>query len=130
MAFSGHVISRTLTTNYDSLGVVTTGDTSEMYFKWWDDPIAVVRIKVDKIYKGQQVSDTLTILTPPNSAACGYYFQVGQKYIVYATTLDYMLGTARLKRRTFDSITFWTHQCTRTQNWNITEENDIIKETK
>ena len=130
VVFSGQVISRTLTTNYDSLGIVVTGDTSKMYFKWREYPTAVVRIKVDKMYKGQLVSDTLTILTPPNGAACGYYFQVGQKYIVYATVFDEMLGTSELKRRTFNNKTFWTHQCTRTQNWNTTEENDIIKETK
>jgi len=130
VVFSGQVISRTLTTKYDSLGIVVTGDTSDMYFKWREYPTAVVKIKVDKMYKGQLVSDTITILTPPNGAACGYYFQVGQKYIVYATIFDEMLGTSELKRRTFDNQTFWTHQCTRTQNWNTTEENDIIKETK
>jgi hypothetical protein len=130
VVFNGQVISRTLTTNYDSLGIVVTGDTSKMYFKWRDSPIAVVRIKVDKMYKGHLVSDTLTILTPPSDAACGYNFQVGQKYIVYATIFDEMLMTDKLKRRTFDNKTFWTHQCARTRNWNITEENEIIKVTK
>ena len=130
VVFSGQVIYSTLTTNYDSLGIVVTGDTSKMYFKWRDYPTAVVRIKVDKMYKGQLVSDTITILTPPNEGACGYYFEVRQKYIVYATTFDELLMTDELKRRTFDNKTFWTNQCTRTQNWNITEENEIIKETK
>lgn len=130
VVLSGQVISRTLTTNYDSLGIVVTGDTSNMYFKWHEFPTAVVKIKVDKMYKGQFVSDTITILTPPNGAACGFYFQVGHKYIVYATIFDELLMTDKLKRRTFDNKTFWTHQCTRTQGWNITEENEIIKETK
>ncbi|HEX8546198.1 MAG TPA: hypothetical protein VF691_04505 [Cytophagaceae bacterium] len=130
VVFSGQVISRTLTNNYDSLGIVVTGDTSKMHFKWQEYQTAVVRIKVDKIYKGQLISDTIIILTPPNGAACGYYFQVGQKYIVYATVFDEMLGTNGLKRRTFDSKTYWTQQCTRTQNWNTSEENKIIKETK
>lgn len=130
IVFSGQVISRTLTTSYDSLGIVVTGDTSKMYFKWREFPTAVVKIKVDRIFKGQLVSDTLTILTPPNGASCGYRFQVGEKYIVYATIFDEMLMTDKLKRRTFDNKTFWTHQCTRTQNWNATEENEIIKETK
>lgn len=34
-----------------------------------------------------------------------------------------------LKRRSFDNKTFWTHRCTRTQNWNITEETELLKET-
>lgn len=130
VVFSGQVVSRILTTNYDSLGVVATGDTSNIYIKWRDRPTAVVRIKVNKMYKGQLVSDTLTILTPPNGGACGYNFQVGQNYIVYATVFDEMLGTHDLKRRTFDNHTFWTHQCTRTQNWNSAEESEIIKATK
>jgi hypothetical protein len=49
---------------------------------------------------------------------------------VYATIFDELLITDKLKRRTYDNKTFWTHQCTRTQNWNATEENEIIKETK
>ena len=128
--FSGQVISRTLTNNYDSLRIVVTGDTSKMYFNWRKFPTTVVKIKVDRMYKGQLVSDTLTILTPPNGASCGYRFQIGEKYIVYATIFDEMLMTDELKRRTFDNKTFWTHQCTRTQTWNTTEENDIIKEAK
>jgi hypothetical protein len=127
VVFSGQVISRTLTTNYDSLGIVVTGDTTKSYFKWLLDlPTAVVKLKVDKMYKGQLISDTLTILTPPHSAACGYGFQKGQKYIVYATMFD----GSELQRRSFDNKTFWTHQCTRTQNWNIAEENEIIREKK
>lgn len=130
IVFSGHVISRTFTNNYDSLGVVVTGDTSNMYFKWREFPTAVVKLKVDKMYKGKLVSDTLTILTPPNGAACGYRFYAGQKYIVYATVFDELSMTTELKRRTFDGKTFWTHQCTRTQNWNIAEENGIMNATK
>ncbi|WAC41054.1 hypothetical protein [Pedobacter sp. SL55] len=127
VVFSGQVISRTLTKNYDSLGVTVKGNTSKISFKWREFPTSVVKIKVDKMYKGFLVSDTLTILTPPNGASCGYYFQVGQKYIVYATTFDQMLMTHKLKRRAFDNKTFWTHQCTRTSKWTITEEKEILK---
>ncbi len=130
IVFSGQVVSRTLTTNYDSLGITVTGDTSNLNYKWREFPTAVVKIKVDRIYKGQLVSDTLTILTPPNGASCGYRFQVGEKYIVYSTIFDEMSMTDKLKRRTYDNKTFWTHKCTRTQNWNETEENAIIKEIK
>jgi hypothetical protein len=128
--FSGQVISKILTRNYDSLGVKITGDTSQMHSNKYEYPTVVVKIKVDTMYKGQLVSDTITILTPPNGAACGYYFQVGQKYIVYATILDKLPLAYKRKRRTFDNKTFWTHQCTRTQIWDSLEENDIINETK
>lgn len=130
VVFSGQVISRTLTINHDSLGVVITGDTSKTLFNWREFPSTVVKIKVERMYKGKLVSDTLTILTPPNGASCGYRFQVGEKYIVYASLFDELLLTSELKRRSFDNKTFWTHQCTRTQPWNTAEENDIIKETE
>ena len=127
IVFSGQVVSSTLTTNYDSLGIIVSGDTNYSYFELLKFPTAVVKIKVDRMYKGQLVTDTLTILTPPNDASCGVDFQVGQRYIVYATIFDEMLMTDKVKRRTFDNKTFWTNRCTRTQNWNTTEENEIIK---
>jgi len=125
--FSGQVIFKTLTTKYDSLGIIATGDTSKKHFKWRNYPTAVVRIRVDKMYKGKLTSKILTVLTPPNGAGCGYSFKVGKKYIIYATIFDEMLGTDRLKRRTFDNKTFWTHQCTRTGEWNSIEEKEILK---
>ena len=127
---TGTIISKTLSSNYDSLGVVVTGDTSELNFNWRQIPISVVSIKIDKMYKGQLVSDTLTILTPYSSSSCGYRFVVGQKYIVYATLYDELLMTDKLKRRTFDNKTYWTHQCTMTKNWNQYEENEIISVLK
>src|SRR6187549_2357312 len=59
VVFSGQVISRTLTTNYDSLGIAVTGDPSKTYFNWREFPTAVLRIKVNKMFKGQLVSDTI-----------------------------------------------------------------------
>jgi len=125
--FSGRVISRTLTSDYTKLGVIITGDTSENYLRRNNYPTAVIKIKVDKMYKGKSTSKILTVLTPPNEAACGYFFKVGKKYIIYATIFDEMLSTGNLKRRTFDNSTFWTHLCTRTNKWDSTEEKEILK---
>ncbi|WP_343703281.1 hypothetical protein [Chitinophaga sp.] len=124
--FSGQVISFTLTTNYDSLRIVVTGDTSSLDMNWRQIPIAVVKIKVDKMYKGKHASDTLTILTPSTSAACGVRFQTGRKYIVYARASDELPLVPR--RRSLDKRTFWTHLCTRTQGWNTLEEKEILKQ--
>ncbi|TWI84239.1 hypothetical protein [Chitinophaga japonensis] len=130
IVFSGQVTSISFTTNYDSLGITVTGDTSKIHFNWREHPTAVVKIKINKIYKGQLVADTLTILTPSNGAACGYRFQAGEKYIVYATIFDELPMTDKLRRRTFDKKTFWTHQCSRTQDWNTTEEKGIMQALK
>ncbi len=125
--FSGRVLSKKLTTNYDSLGVVITGDSTQDHFKWRELPTMAVKIEVSKMFKGRQVSDTLTILTPFNGAACGYNFQIGQKYIIYGSIYDELPMTDTLKRRSFDRKTFWTHLCTRTRNWNQQEETEITE---
>lgn len=130
VVFSGQVISKTLTRNFDSLEIVVTGDTSKVYFNWRELPVAVVKIKVEKMYKGRRVADTLTILTPATGAACGVHFEPGQKCIVYATTFDEILGSLKLRRRSLDKAAFWTHLCTRTQGWDRNEEKEIIKEMK
>lgn len=130
VVFSGQVISISVNTNYDSLGVVLTGDSSKMMYNWREYPTYVVKFKVDRIFKGEITTDTITILTPPSGAACGYRFKFGEKYIVYSTLYDELLSTNNLKRRTFDNKTFWTHLCTRTQIWNVTEENEILNMCK
>lgn len=126
--FSGQIISRNLSANVDSLGILVNDDTSKLNFNWREFPIAIIKIKVDKIFKGDSLSDTLTIFTPSNGASCGFRFEVGNKYIVYGSRIDRSL--INLKRQVLDKKIFWTNLCTRTQNWNTTEENDILKKIK
>lgn len=130
VVFSGQVISKTVTSNYDSLGIVITGDTKKFGITGRELPLVVVKIKVEKMYKGQLVANILTILTAYNGAACGVYFQTGQKCIVYATTFDQVLGSLNIKRRSRDKTAFWTHLCTRTGGWNGNEEREIMKVVK
>lgn len=42
-----------------------------------------VNLRVQRVWKGQ-IGDTVTIVTNPNSAACGVYFMNREKYLVYA----------------------------------------------
>jgi len=130
VVFSGHVISKTLTSNFDSLGIVMTGDSAKMGISWREIPVVVVKIKVEKMYKGRLTASILTILTAHNGAACGVYFQPGQKCIVYATTFDEILGSLKIKRRSKDKTAYWTHLCTRTGGWSGEEEREIMKEMK
>jgi hypothetical protein len=130
VVFSGQVISKTLTRNYDSLGIVVTGDTKKTGITGRELPLVAVKIKVEKMYKGQLVDSILTILTAPTGATCGVYFQTGQKCIVYATKFDQILGSLKIKRSSKDKTAFWTHLCTRTQGWNGEEEREIMKEMK
>jgi len=130
VVFSGQVISKTLTKNFDSLGIVMTGDNAKMGINWREAPIVVVKIKVEKMYKGRLTASILTVLTAYSGAACGVYFQTGEKCIVYATRFDEILGSLKIKRRSKDKTAFWTHSCTRTQGWNGEEEREIMKEMK
>jgi hypothetical protein len=127
VVFSGIVISKTETTNHESLGIQFTGDTSELYFNGRKFPVAVIKIVLLKKLKGQLLGDTVTILTAAGGSSCGSHFVVGQKYIVYAAiTGGYTIGDS-LKGRTSDNKTFWTNQCTRTKIWKKEEEEEIIK---
>jgi len=130
IVFCGQVVSRKLTSNIDSFGIKTSGDTSSLLDGFRKMPTAVYEIKVEKIFKGKVVFDTLTILSPPTGAACGCLFKTGMKYFIYATNTDELALTFNLKRMSFDNKTFWTHQCTRTQELNKNEEDEILKEIK
>ncbi len=127
--FSGQVISVSYETNQDSIGYLIIGDTSNFNPKWIISPTAVIKIKLDKTYKGQLTTDTITILTPMGGGSCGYDFSIGRKYIVYATIYDELVVYSQVKKRSINNNTFWTNECTRTREWNLTEENEIIKET-
>lgn len=122
--FSGVVISKTFTNNVDSLGVTTVADTNNTAQHQLS--YAVVTFKIDKMHKGKIVSDTIIILTPKNSGACGYNFEVGQKYIVYATQYDGVAMLLDIVRRANGNKIFWTNLCTSTKLWDATEENEIL----
>lgn len=48
-----------------------------------DQPYLEVRIVPQRRWKGA-AADTVTVLTPPNSAVCGFAFETGREYLVYA----------------------------------------------
>jgi prolyl-tRNA synthetase len=114
---SGRVISRLVTANLKPYGIVITGDTTSWAYHAMKFSVAVYRLKVDKIYKGEIVADTLTILTPANGAGCGVRFEVGERYIVYATVMDEMAHSSAVRRVSTGGRAYWTHQCTRTSEW-------------
>lgn len=64
------------------------------------DPVTVV-LQADKVWKGAKQSN-ITITTALDSASCGYEFQIGQWYLVYANgahddlQVDLCSGTKQL----------------------------------
>jgi hypothetical protein len=56
-----------------------------------------VHFKVVRSWKGPS-QEALTVSTPNNSAACGYGFEEGQSYLVYASETDAVLSTSLCSR--------------------------------
>lgn len=125
IVFTGRVVSKTSTTNLSSYRVTVQGDTSSssssVQFK---APVSVVKIKLDKIYKGKSGSDTITIITALRGASCGIAFQEGEKYTVFASTNDFMRGN--LKRFSTNNKTYFAHLCYGTSRYS----EDTVREIK
>jgi hypothetical protein len=80
-------------------------------------------ILVEATYKGRQVSDTAYIFTGRGGGDCGFDFQIGQKYIVYARHLT---PADRVNELVFidKKRAFRTNICTRTRKY---DEQEIVE---
>jgi len=123
---SGRVISRLITPNLKPYGVTIMGDTTDEAYHAMKFSVAVYRLKIDKIYKGKSVTDTLTIITPVNGAGCGVRFEVGERYIVYATVVDEVAHNSKVRRVSMGGRAYWTHQCTRNSEWFAEEDKALL----
>lgn len=84
-----------------------------------DDPMVLkATLVVTKDFKGVAVKDTVVVYTGIRGATCGYKFEAGKEYTVYATTENYMYTFFRLDRQRFKNFTrkgiYWTSICSRT----------------
>lgn len=61
-----------------------------------------IKIKVGKVWKGK-FAEEITITTAANSAMCGYTFEAGKKYLVYANGADDSLMTTSCSRTKLSS---------------------------
>lgn len=129
IVFSGQVISKIRTSDYKSK-ITSVGDTTSVYHKMTYYPMHLIKIRTTKIYKGQTSSDTITIITGPNSASCGFNFEVGRNYIVYGFNSNKTISSNKYSIKTNDNKTYWTHQCSRTDYFSLKEESDILLVTK
>jgi protein TonB len=84
-------------------------------------------ICTERVFKGSQRNDTTFIITPKLDEACGFHFQIGKKYIVYAQ--HYKTGVEHSARFYIDSQSaFYTTTCNRTKLSDSTEIAEIEKE--
>ena len=93
-SFLGHslIFSGTVT----HIVPVTSGD--------WADLLVVVFDK-ERFWKGKDIGSGAIILTYSDPGVCGYPFQVGEKYLVFAN-------------RTWDENAFGAHLCSGTSDYN------------
>ncbi len=122
IVFKGQVISKTVTSDLSAYNVSIQGDTTSFSFMLTKNPVAVFKIKVNRIYKGKSQSDTISVITPTNKASCGFGFQIGQTYIIYGTTNDEVLSGNSSIRFAINNQTYWTNLCTRTTPYFKSEE--------
>jgi len=73
------------------------------------------RVAVDSVWKGPIVS-TLDVYTASDSAVCGFPFEVGARYLIYATSLA---GDAPQCELPWYAVE--THLCSGTGTWNDAE---------
>jgi hypothetical protein len=126
VVISGRIISRLITTNLKPYGVAVVGDTTDWAYRNMKFPVAVYRLKIDKLYKGKSVTDTITIITPVNGAGCGVRFEVGERYIVYATATDEVAHSSKVRRVSTGGRAYWTNLCTRTSSWFEEEDKALL----
>jgi len=125
--FKGTAISKSVSLNLSGYGIKILGDTLSHFYRSTKTPISLFQIKVEKIFKGKSSSDTITIMTPVNGAGCGFNFNVGEGYIVYATMRDETIPGDKIKRISTSDKVYWTNLCTRTAEWSKAEEDKILK---
>lgn len=81
---------------------------------------------VQKTYKGKKTTHTAYIYTGVGSGDCGYPFQVGRKYIVYAAAIDSSERYAD-ETSTVGIPDFYTSTCTRSRSYSDEEAQAIEK---
>ena len=86
-----------------------------------------VQILIETLYKGKVNNDTLTIYTGMGGGDCGYHFNVGQKYILYADSDSYFASFNKDQEFPDGENIYWTNICSRTQEYNRKEANTLEK---
>lgn len=129
---AGEVISKTTEWTPDSSEIKKLIESGEAKDSTEIKPTGLyltkVLLKVEKVYKGIATSDTLTIYTGINGAACGSRFTAGEKYIIYGSSKTYF-GNTFMPEENYPSgqNTYWTNSCTRTMLYNNTEAGELEK---
>ncbi len=90
-----------------------------------------IKFEILEKYKGTVLRDTVTIYTEPKAASCGYKFEKGKIYIVYASKksdIGFMfLPRDDIHKNLEKENTFWTSRCTPTTEYKRSEADELRK---
>ena len=81
-----------------------------------------VKLKANALYKGELQTDTIEVITGVGGGDCGFGFEIGKVYVVYA---DYKTQFSPLGNSTARYL--FTHVCKRTKAMDQAEVNEIQK---
>jgi hypothetical protein len=90
----------------------------------------VLRIELEIIekFKGDRVRKSIVIYTPLLSASCGYRFEEGKEYIVYASKnnfLSFIFKEESENKKYKKDNAYWTSHRTRTTEYTKLEEDEL-----
>jgi hypothetical protein len=136
LVVSGQVLSKELvpfsqTIKPDSVSAIKErlkGDKQNLQF-FEMSYIFKIDLEIVERYKGTDLRDTVTIYTAMHSASCGYKFELGESYLVYASKTSYLGFMFRdkvdLSNGSQKEDTYWTNHCTRTTEYNSIEAEEL-----
>jgi hypothetical protein len=124
------------------IGKVLKVDTVNMVFgRWIKDGSAsidsgwytkghLITLKKEKLFKGENQTDTIYIMTGQGNGDCGYYFKLQTEYLVYADKQEYFLidsiDEANSRFTSHKAEYFTTDDCDRTTA-EIKKEEKLLK---
>ncbi len=89
-----------------------------------------VKVEILQQFKGNNIRDTVTVVTPRRGASCGYNgFELDEEFIIYAYPKVFVHNHFILKGEIDENIEkedlFWTNHCTRTCQYNKDEISEL-----
>jgi hypothetical protein len=125
------VIGISYSDRLDTMNVVTEGDPNNTFSKYWKFHMKIYKAIVEETYKGKLKSDTISIVTGMNGATCTLTMQLGDIFLIYGTTKDY-LGFSSVQRKATDGKLIWTNSCSRSMvylndDFTVFEELEDVK---
>ncbi|WP_153801166.1 hypothetical protein [Foetidibacter luteolus] len=115
----GRVLKKEVVRINDSAKLMGNDSTGHPVFEEY--VIMRYEIAVEKMYKGRATKSTVFVYTGSGGGDCGFHFELGGRYIIYANTAFYSLG---FKFPSGENI-FYTSTCTRTAAYTENEMEEI-----